>query len=60
VNVLHHDLETVEASSFWNLDLSTESLKKVLVHDTIRGGEECKDVGNEVSLIVVESVIPVV
>lgn len=60
VNILHHDLETVEASSLGDLNLATETLDKVLVHDTIRGSKESQDVGDEVSFIVVESVVPVV
>jgi hypothetical protein len=60
VNVLHHNLEPVKASSFWNLHLSTEALEQVLVHNSIGGCEECKNVGNKVSLIVIESIVPVV
>jgi len=35
VNVLHHNLETVEAASLWDLNLSAEALNEVLVDDTI-------------------------
>lgn len=45
----HHDLETVEAARLGSLHLARESLDKVLVHDTIGGGEEGEDVGDEVA-----------
>ena len=60
VDVLHHDLETVEATSLGDLDFTTEALDKVLVDNSIGCSEECKDVGNEVSLVIIESVVPVV
>ena len=60
VDVLHHDLEAVEASSFRNLDLSTETLDQVLVDNSVRGSEEGEDVGDEITLVIVESVVPVV
>jgi len=60
VDVLHHDLETVEASSFWDLDFTTESLEEVLVDNSVRGSKECKNMGDEVSLVIVQSVVPVV
>jgi hypothetical protein len=60
VDVLHHDLETVEATSLGNLDFTTEALDKVLVDNSVGCSEERKDVGNEVSLVVIESIVPVV
>ena len=44
VDVLHHNLETVEATSLGDLNFSTEALNQVLVNDTVGGGEEGKDV----------------
>jgi hypothetical protein len=35
VDVLHHDLETVEAASLRNLYLTAEALNQVLVDDAI-------------------------
>ena len=60
MDVLHHDLETVEATCFWDLDFTAETLDEVLVDNAVRGSEEGKDVGDEVSFIIVESVVPVV
>ncbi len=60
VDVLHHDLETIEASGLGDLNLAAESLDQILVDDTIGGSEEGEDVGDEVLLILVESVVPVV
>jgi hypothetical protein len=59
VDVLNHDLETVEAASFRYLHLSAESLDKVLVDDAIRCSKECENVRDEEALIVVELVVPV-
>ena len=60
VDVLHHDLETIEASSLGDLDFTTESLDEVLVDNSVGCCEERKDVRNEISLVVIESVVPVV
>lgn len=60
VDVLNHDLKTVEAASLWDLNLSGETLKQVLVDNAVGCGEEGKDVRDEVTLIVVETVVPVV
>ena len=35
VDVLHHDLETVEASCLGNLDFTAEALDKVLVDNSV-------------------------
>ena len=59
VNILHHNLKTVEAARLRNLDLSAESLEKVLVHNAVGRGEESKNVRDEVAFVVIESVVPV-
>lgn len=59
VDVLHHDLEAVEATSLGDLDLATESLDEVLVDNTIRRSEESKDVRDEELLIGSQAVVPV-
>jgi hypothetical protein len=56
----HHDLETIEASSFRGLDFTAEALDEVFVDNAIRGGEKGENVRDEVALIVVELVLPVV
>jgi len=60
VDVLHHDLETVKASSLRDLNLAAESLNKVLVDDAIGGSEESKDVGDEELLVSSKTVVPIV
>ena len=60
MDVLHHDLETVEAACLWYLHLTAETFDEVLVDDAVGGGEKGKDVGNEVALVVIQSVVPVV
>ena len=60
VNVLHHDLEAVEASSFRDLNFTAEPLDEVLIDDSIRRGKEGQHVRDEESLVVSETVVPVV
>ena len=60
VDVLHHDLKPVEAACFRYLDFTTEAFDEILIDDAIGGCEEGKDVGDEVTLVVVQSVVPVV
>jgi hypothetical protein len=60
VDVLHHDLETVEATGLRYLDFTAEALEEVLVDNSVRCSEECKNMGDEVSLVVIELVVPVV
>lgn len=60
MDILHHDLEAVEAASLGDLDLAGKALDEILVDDAIRGGEESKDVGDEEALVIVEAFVPVV
>lgn len=60
VDVFDHDLESVEAASLRDLNLRAETLEEVLIHDAVRGGEEGKNVRDEVSLVIIEPVVPVV
>jgi hypothetical protein len=60
VDVLHHDLETVEASRLGDLYFTAEALDQVLVDNSVRGCEECEDMGDEVALVIVQLVVPVV
>ena len=53
VDVLHHDLKAVEASSLRYLYFAGESLDQVLVDDAIGGCEEGEDVGDEEALVVI-------
>lgn len=59
MNVLHHDLEPIEAPSLRDLDFTAEALHQVLVDDPVGRGEEGKDVGDEVPLVIVQTVVPV-
>lgn len=54
MDVFHHDLESIEASSFWNLNFSAEFLSQVLIDNAVRGCEEGKHVFDEMLLIFVE------
>lgn len=59
VNIFHHDLEAIKAASFWYLDLPAESFNQVLVDDAIGRGEECQHMRDEVSFIIIQSMIPI-
>jgi hypothetical protein len=54
VNILHHHLEAVEATSLRSLDFGHEALCEVLKNNTVGGGEEGEDMLNEVLLVLVE------
>jgi hypothetical protein len=43
MDVLHHDLEAIEASSLCGLDLVRESFNEVLIDNSIGCGEESED-----------------
>lgn len=60
MDVLHHDLESIEELGFRTLDFRTESLHQVLVDDPVRRSEKSKNVLDEMSLVVVQFVLPVV
>lgn len=56
----HHNLESIETACFGHLDFAAEPLNKVLVDDAIRCGKEGEDVFDEVFLVRVQFVVPVV
>mmetsp|Transcript_101880 Transcript_101880/g.265950 ORF Transcript_101880/g.265950 Transcript_101880/m.265950 type:complete len:406 (+) Transcript_101880:274-1491(+) len=56
VDVLHGDLEAVEASRLRDLDLARETRGQVLQHDAVRGREKGEDVLHEVLLLLAEGV----
>ena len=43
MDVLHHNLEAVEASRFSSLNLVRKTFNQILVDNTVRGGEEGED-----------------
>jgi hypothetical protein len=51
MDVLHHDLETVEAMRLRRLNFIQESLHEVLVDNTIRRGKEGQDMQDGVMLL---------
>ena len=53
VNILHHDLKTIEAAGLGDLHFAAEALDEVLVDNAIRSSEECEDMGDEVALVVI-------
>ena len=60
VDVFHHNLETIEAARLRHLNFIREMLVEVLIDDAVGGCEEGEDMRNEVTLVVVETVVPVV
>lgn len=59
VDVLHHDLESIEATRLGDLNFSAEALDEVLVDDAVRRGKERENVGDEVPLVIIQAVVPV-
>jgi hypothetical protein len=60
MDILNHDLETIKALGFRNLDFITKVLYKILVDDAVRAGKEGQDVLNKVTLIVGHLCFPIV
>jgi len=60
VDVFHHDLEAVEAACLSSLDFVGETLNEVFVNNTVGCGKESENVGDEVLLVGVQPVVPVV
>lgn len=58
MHILHGNLETIKAASFGNLDFLAEPFDEILVNDAIRSREECQNVRNEMTLVLVE-IIPI-
>lgn len=58
VDVLHHDLEPVEASCFWDLHLRHEFRSEVLEDDAVRSSEEGQHVLDEM-FVVIGQFVPV-
>jgi hypothetical protein len=55
VDVLHHDLEAVEAPRFRSLDVVGKPLDQVLVDDAVGAGEEGEDVEDKVAFALREA-----
>lgn len=54
MDILHHHLETVEASCFRALNFSGKSLSEIFDNNTIGGGKEGKNMLDKMSLIIIE------
>lgn len=54
MDVLHSHLETVEASSLWDLNFSHESLSEILKNDTVGGSKESQHHFDEMLLVFIE------
>lgn len=59
MNVLHSNLESIEAASFRDLNFLHEARGQVLIDNAITSSEESKYTRNEVLLICIEFLIPV-
>ena len=60
MDVLHHDLETVETSRFGDLDFIAEPFEKILIDNAVGSSKERKNMRNEESLILIETMFPVI
>ena len=54
MDILHSNLEAIEAMGFQRLNFHTEVLKEILVNDAVAGGEESQEGGDEIMFIVSE------
>lgn len=54
MDVLHGDLEAVEAAGLGDLHLGAEVLSQILVDDAVGSGKEGQDIFDEVAFVVVE------
>ncbi|RUS30956.1 hypothetical protein BC938DRAFT_478709 [Jimgerdemannia flammicorona] len=59
VDILNHDLESIEASRLGNLNVVAKAFNEVLVDNTIRRGKEGEDVRNKVTLVFRQLVVPI-
>ena len=59
MDILDSDLEAVEAARLRPLDFGSKVLGEVLVDDAVRGREEREDRRDEVALLVVELLLPI-
>ena len=60
MDVFHHDLEAIEATCLGGLDFVGETLNEVFVDNAVGCGEESKNMGDEVLLVGIQPVVPVV
>lgn len=60
MDVLHHNLEAIEALGFRDLDFTTETLNEILIDNAIRRGKECKNMRDEVALILGQAIVPII
>ena len=59
MDVLDGNLKAIEAAGFRRCDFRRKIAAEVLVDDAVRCSEEGKDVGDEVTLVVVGEAIPI-
>ena len=60
MDVLHSDLKAIEEFRFRILHFCYKVLSQVFVHDTIAGSEEGQHVFNEMALIIVQLILPMI
>jgi hypothetical protein len=60
MDILHHDLETVETSCLRDLNFIAESFEKIFIDDTVGSSKKRKDMRNEESFILIETMFPIV
>jgi hypothetical protein len=59
VDLFHHYLDPIKATSHGDLNAVGETVAKALVDNTIGRGKECKDARDEMALTVIQTVGPV-
>ena len=60
MDILHHDLETVETSCLGDLNFIAESFKKIFIDDTVGSSKKRKDMRNKEPFILIETMFPII
>jgi hypothetical protein len=60
MDVLHHDLETIEAACFGDLHLIAKALDEILIDNPISRREKGEDTGDEEFLLSTENRISII
>ena len=59
MDILHYNLEAIEAVSLSSLDLIREPFDQILVDNPVQSGDESEYMGDKVPLVVIQMVVPV-
>ena len=60
MDILHYNLEAIEAASLDSSDLIREPFDQILIDNPVRSSDESEYMGDKVPLVVIQMVVPVV